>query len=139
MKQLFHPAIACMKHLRYPHKFAVISILFALPLALVLYFLISEINTAIDVAQYELYGTAYLRPLRQLLEHVPLHSLLTHDYLAGSAAICRGELLNQQLAIDADIVALENVDQHLGRWLHTTARFQSLRANWHDLKDKLTS
>src|SRR5205823_6219472 len=38
----FHPAIALMNRLTYPQKFALISLLFALPLTLVLVLLISE-------------------------------------------------------------------------------------------------
>ena len=47
MKALFRPAMALMNRLKYPHKFALISLLFAFPLALVLYFLVSQINTGI--------------------------------------------------------------------------------------------
>ena len=68
------PALFVMNRLTYPQKFVLISLLFALPLALVMYFLISEINDRIEFAQKEVQGSRYLRTLRQLLENVT-HSL----------------------------------------------------------------
>ena len=65
------PAIALLGRLRYPQKFALISLLFILPLSLVLYLLISEINGRVLFARKEIMGNAYLRPLRRLMEDFP--------------------------------------------------------------------
>ena len=43
------PARALMDRLTYPRKFALISVLFALPLAVVMYLLVSEINDRIEL------------------------------------------------------------------------------------------
>lgn len=69
MKKLFSPAVALMNRLRYPQKFILISLLFVLPLALVILLLIPSLDERIDFAQQEKYGNEYLRPLRRLLEH----------------------------------------------------------------------
>jgi sigma-B regulation protein RsbU (phosphoserine phosphatase) len=63
---LFKPAIALMNRLRYPQKFFLISLLFVLPLALVMNFLLSEISSRVEFAQKEIYGNIYLRPISQL-------------------------------------------------------------------------
>ena len=68
MSQLLRPAIALMNRLRYPQKFLLISLLFILPLALVMALLIAEVNTKADFAQKEEYGTEYLRVVRKLFE-----------------------------------------------------------------------
>ena len=136
MKELFRPAMALMNRLKYPHKFALISLLFAFPLALVLYFLISQINTDINVAQKEIYGTAYLRPLRQLLEHVPQHGLLVHDYLEGDVTV-REDLLHKQAEIEADFQALQAADQRVGTWLDTTDKLRTRSAHWQSLKEEI--
>src|SRR5215216_5800492 len=60
-----------MNRLTYPQKFALISLLFALPLTLVLVLLISESRQQISAAQQEQRGVQYLRSLRALLEQVP--------------------------------------------------------------------
>ena len=57
-----------MNRLSYPQKFTLIGFLFAMPLTLVMYLLISEINSRVDFAKKEIYGNQYLRSLRQLRE-----------------------------------------------------------------------
>src|SRR6476620_1230288 len=85
MRMLFTPAIGLMNRLKYPQKFALISLLFAMPLALVMVLLLSEINLKIDFAQKEIYGDAYLRPLRHLLED-SLHDRVLARGAAGNAS-----------------------------------------------------
>ena len=81
MKKLFNPAISLMNRLKYPQKFVLISLLFVLPLALVMTSLIKEINSRIEFAQKEIYGDAYLRPLRSMLEHTLENKMLADNYL----------------------------------------------------------
>jgi hypothetical protein len=68
--------IHVMNRLNYPQKFTLIGFLFAMPLTLVIYLLISEINSQVNFAQKEIYGNQYLRPLRQLRQHIPKLQLL---------------------------------------------------------------
>ena len=67
MRKLFNPAVTLMNRLKYPQKFILISLLFVLPLALVMILLIPSINERLDFAQQEKDGNVYLRPLRRLL------------------------------------------------------------------------
>lgn len=92
VRTLFGPATTLMNRLKYPQKFAVISLVFAIPLALVMYFWIAEINDRIEFSRKEVHGDAYLRPLRALMEHVPGHSILAHGPLAGRVDVRRGAL-----------------------------------------------
>ncbi len=57
-----------MNRLTYPAKFAVIAVLFTVPLLLVSLFLTRELNDRIQFARQELHGNEYLRPLRDLME-----------------------------------------------------------------------
>jgi hypothetical protein len=61
VKRLFDPAVELMNHLSYPQKFTLISLLFVLPLALVLFLLVSEIENGIEFARKEATGDVYLR------------------------------------------------------------------------------
>jgi PAS domain S-box-containing protein len=136
MIQLFAPAVALMNRLTYPRKFVLISLLLAAPLALALWFLILSINTGIQVAQFELNGTAYLRPLRQLLEHAFIDKRLANEYLFGNSAL-RGTLLDNQARIDEDLKAIAAVDRQFGEDLKTTAHLRALETSWSDLKSKM--
>jgi hypothetical protein len=54
---LLSPALALVNRLKYPQQFLLISLLFILPLALVMYLLISELNERIAFTQKEVQGT----------------------------------------------------------------------------------
>jgi len=133
MNKLFAPAIALMNRLKYPQKFALISLLFAIPLALLFILYLSEVNSRIAFAQKEIDGNAYLRPLRQLLDHTLQEELLAHEFVNGNQS-ARSSLLEAQARIDADLQALAEVDQRLGQRLGSTQALAKLTANWRDLK-----
>lgn len=79
IEKLFRPAISLMNRLNYPQKFTLISSVFVLPLSLVMYLLISEIQSRNDFAEKEKIGNIYLRPLRQLWADIPLAQIITND------------------------------------------------------------
>jgi signal transduction histidine kinase/DNA-binding response OmpR family regulator/HPt (histidine-containing phosphotransfer) domain-containing protein len=137
VRRLFAPATALMNRLRYPQKFAVISLVFAAPLAFVTYLWVAEINERIEFARKELHGTAYLRPMRSLLEHLPQHAVLAHGLLARHVSVRLGDVLAKELQVDGDFNELEAVDRLLGGLPGTTSRLAALRANWDDLKGKM--
>ncbi|MBE7552324.1 MAG: response regulator [Anaerolineales bacterium] len=138
MKMLFSPAISLMNRLKYPQKFILISLLFVLPLALVMTLLIGEINSRIEFAQKEIYGNSYLRPLRGLLEHTLENKMLADTYLHGDASL-KAQLLSNQAKIDQDFAALASVQQKLGPTLETAEQFNKLQESWQNLKADLLS
>jgi methyl-accepting chemotaxis protein len=118
-KNVFKPAIALMNRLKYPQKFALISSLFAMPLILVMYLLISEIHGGIDFAQQEIYGNVYLRPLQQLWEQ----TLRRRALKLGDRD--RESQVEAQIALS--LQKLETADQKLGQTLKTTAKLSNLK------------
>lgn len=138
LTKLFSPAIGLMNGLKYPQKFGLISLLFILPLALVMVLLVSEIDSRVEFAQKELYGDQYLRSLRPLIEHVPQSQLVAYRYLSGNSQ-AKAELLDRQAQIDRDFTALSGVEQSLGAALNTGDQFKILQGHWQDLKTRVLS
>jgi len=138
MKKLFNPAISLMNRLKYPQKFVLISLLFTLPLALVMTSLIREINSRIEFAQKEIYGDAYLRPLRSMLEHTLENKMLADNYLSGDASL-EEQLLTNQAKIEQDFEVLEAVEQEFGAILQTAEKFNKLKESWQNLKGDILS
>jgi signal transduction histidine kinase/DNA-binding response OmpR family regulator len=132
------PALFVMNRLTYPQKFVLISLLFALPLALVMYLLISEINDRIEFAQKEVQGNRYLRALRQLLEHVTHSRSLAYDYTGGKVSL-RPELVRNQVELERDFEALTAAERELEAILKTASKYEILRENQRFLKEKLLS
>jgi PAS domain S-box-containing protein len=133
---LLSPAIAVMNRLKYPQKFALISLLFALPLALVMYFFVSEINDRIEFSRKEIEGDRYLRPLRGLLEHVVHSQIHAHDYSRRGLAN-RPELVRKQAEIDSNFKALAEIEHELGGLLKTSARHDVLQENGRFLRAQI--
>ncbi len=129
------PAAAVMNRLRYPWKFALISLLFALPLALFLYFLLADSSDNIRFAQKEIAGVQYLRPLRRLREHVIQGRLLAQAVADGNANR-RPEWVRVGQEIDDDLQALTAAEQKFGGELDTASRFAAVLADARSLREK---
>lgn len=122
-----------MNRLSYPQKFTLIGFLFAMPLTLVMYLLISEINSRVDFAQKEIYGNEYLRPLRQLRENIPKLQQLNYQDL--NPYLRRPELsVNLEAKIEENFQSLANADRQLGQTLVSTDNFNKLYQNWQNFK-----
>ena len=130
------PARAMLDRLTYPRKFALISLLFILPLAVVMYLLLSEIDSRVRFARKEIEGVAYLRPLRALQEHVGQGLLIALAVRDGNVAL-RPDLIGKQAEIDADLVALERAEKDHGASLGTAQKFDALKENWRFLKEQV--
>ncbi len=144
---LFKPAIAIMNRLKYPQKFFLISLLFVLPLALVMNLLLSELDSRIEFTQKEIYGNAYLRPISQLWQYIPQRQLILQNQfykslqsinLTAQSEVLQlqtRELDDLQSLINNEFVSLSNVDKRLGVTIQTGERLKDLQLSWQDLRD----
>ncbi|WP_373693587.1 SpoIIE family protein phosphatase [Limnofasciculus baicalensis] len=126
----FQPAIALMNRLKYPQKFAAISCLFILPLSLVTYFLISEIQTRINFAAKEIIGNSYLRPLSELWVALPQLKILRDSNSIQNSS----EIISTENKIDNSLSQLKPVELKFGKVLGTSDKFNQLRNNWINSK-----
>ncbi|MEG4800771.1 SpoIIE family protein phosphatase [Microcoleus sp. ARI1-B5] len=125
--------IHLMNRLSYPQKFTSIGFLFAMPLTLVMYLLISEINSRVDFAQKEIYGNEYLRPLRQLREHIPKLQQLNYQGLNPNLSN-PDPRANLEAKIDANFESLANIDRQSGQILVSTEKFNNIYQTWQNFK-----
>jgi PAS domain S-box-containing protein len=129
----FSPAIRLLNRLTFPRKFTLISLFFALPLGMVLYFLNSAAQKEIRLARLEIDGVDYLMPLNALHDELPQAMSLAHaDLQKQSFALEHYPI--RQAEVDSQMAELAEVDERLGATLGTTARFRILRSSWDDLK-----
>jgi len=134
MNTIYEPGIALMNRLTYPKKFALIGLLFALPMALVLLPLLNNINDTIEFTEKEKTGTRYLRLLRTLLED---HQRLRGMRLAGLSGqrVADPAMLSALKArIDQEMQRLQEADARLGA-ATSTAALGLLWGEWQQLKD----
>ena len=122
-----------MNRLSYPQKFTLVGFLFAMPLTLVVYLLISEIDSRVDFAQKEIYGNQYLRPLRQLREYIPKLELLNYQGLNSYLSKPESKE-NLEAKIDANFQSLANTDRQLGKILVSSEQFNNIYRDWQNFK-----
>lgn len=139
---LFNPAIALMNRLKYPQKFFLISLLFVLPLALVMNLLLSELDSRIEFTQKELYGIAYLRPISQLWQYIPRRQFILQQQLYKNTQKSdkklqtqTQELLDLENKINQSHTTLSNVDRKLGRIVQTGDKLSNLNFRWQSLRN----
>jgi phosphoserine phosphatase RsbU/P len=128
--RLFLPVTAMMNRLKYPQKFALISLIFILPLGLVVTLLLTEIQSRSTLAQREQMGNTYLRSLRQLWLSVPQAQLMETEQTDDTR--------ERQAQVTVDLKALESTDRQFGETLQTTPQFQTIQQNWRLMLAKAT-
>ena len=81
---LLRPAIALMQRLRLLPKFALVSLVFLLPLLLASGLLVAELQKSVSFTVQERQGLAYLRQLHELRRHLQEKRNLEHLRLAAN-------------------------------------------------------
>lgn len=97
--------------------------------------LLADRFQALTLAQKELKGVEYLKPLKKFVEHLPQHRGTANAFLNGNTAV-KDRLTTLGALLDDDLKAIEAVDQRLGVELETTATLQKIRKDWRELKEQ---
>ena len=121
MSRIFSPAVKAMNRFAYPGKFAVIAVLFTLPLLLVSLFLTRELNDRIQFTRTELHGNEYLRALRDVARSLQRQRFILCRSDAKSVNGPESEQLNR------DIQTLLTVDGQFGATLQVSDSWQELK------------
>lgn len=137
MSMIFVPAIKLMNRLTLPIKFLLVSLVLILPLGLAIILLTNGLDSRIESSQKEVNGTAYLRPLRSVLEDVSYHKLVADKFSRGDTSV-QPQLQTEGNRLDQAFKTLEAVDNQFGASLDTTDQFTALKENWRTLKNGVT-
>jgi twitching motility protein PilJ len=124
-------------------KLILIAVCMGLPIPLITYLYVSEKNNTIKLAQKELYGTAYLSPLKGVAKEMMRHRRVAHAFLNGDATV-QNYLLNAEQAVEQQLATAAEIDQRpvpgksisYGALLQTTGQLQALSQKWEVLKNK---
>src|SRR5262249_12701325 len=124
-RSFFAPAVGLMNRLTYPRKFVLISVVFAVPLALVTVVLFAKINASLDIARRQTQGLRYLTAAQPLFRAVQQQMQATVTTTAGDGSeAARGRNLAQ---IREGLATLERAETTLGAKLRTADRYATLR------------
>jgi len=116
-------------------KIILIATSFSLPLAVLIYLTVANINLRVDFARKELAGTAYLRPLLALLEQVQQHQLQTPgDSCVAVTTRARAVLPSLEQAQQQFGTALEFTPEGLGKRNRSHLSPASLITQWNAIE-----
>jgi signal transduction histidine kinase/CheY-like chemotaxis protein len=135
-QRILRPARRLMDRLTYPRKFVLIFVLFAVPLALTVYLLLSEIQASILFAQKEIAGAHYLRPLRNVQEEVARSRLAAERYFAGQPDL-RPEVVRADEQLQAALKELDRAEAADGEVLQSRAKLAVVKENAAFLRSRL--
>lgn len=128
MKMVFAPAVTLLNRLTYPRKFGLIGLLFALPLGLLTFFLVSELNERIAFSAKEQLGNEYLRSVQQFASDLRDHRGLT--WIRADQQNAPQELLRVEQRLQRDIQNIDAVDRKHGETLRTTPMWTAIKDKW---------
>lgn len=134
--RFFQPAINFLNTLNYPRKFILISLVFALPLVLMISVILAEINTRIAFIQKEIYGTEYLRPLRKLRDSLSQSQLL--NYRCPKNLDSDYYLPEIKVKIEEDFKILAQTNRKLGSFLNTEKLYAEIYEDWQNFNNNCT-
>ena len=123
MTSFFAPAVSFMNRLTYPRKFVLISVLFAVPLALVTWLLFGEINRSLDIARQQTLGLRYLTGIQPAFRAV----LDQMEATAGGGTQSEAKRQSDLAALTAGMAALDRVNAELGARFSTAERYDAVK------------
>jgi hypothetical protein len=125
MRSFFSPAIGLMNRLTYPRKFLLISVVFAVPLAIVTVILFKEINASLDTARRQTEGLRYLAAIQPLFRAVQeqMEAMVT---TASGDALEAARTKNLVQVTDG-IATLDRAEKARGGALRTAERYATVK------------
>ena len=129
MRIFFLPAVSILNKLKYLQKFILIGSIFILPLLIIMYMLVSEINERIDFAAKEKAGVVYVAPVKRLLEDIHQYRQLSilEEYQDNNQLM---NIKRKQVEIEQDIQEVRKINNQWGAIL-------GVRGDWGILDERL--
>ncbi len=138
-----------LNHLRISRKLALMSALFVLPMGVMLFHMVQNLNeSVIDFARLELRGNEYQRPLEDLLDTVQRHQLAALRTAEGDSAFAN-QAAQLQAQVDRHFEALTAVnlkhgaalaftEEGLGNLGRESAK-AAAKSKWQELKARVST
>lgn len=136
MKNLFLPIITLINRLKYSQKFFLIGIVLTVPIVIMMYSLLNQLNQEIDFAEKEQIGAEYNSALKDFMINVQQHRGMSSIYLNGNKDI-KEDILSKQEELRDNIADIDGLNESLGNILHSSATWNEIKSDWLNLKDKV--
>jgi len=133
MGALFSPAMFLMDRLKFPVKFSLIFSIVLIPLITLSVIFVNNMNAEILFLEHERMGLAYIKTVRQPIEHIQQHRGMTAAYLNGASDF-KARIMSKRQDVDKYMDELAKIDQELGDFLQTQGMINRLQLQWNSIK-----
>ena len=133
MNLILSPAIALMGRLPYLTKFIGIFLTVAIPMLIGSYQLVSPINAEIAFLKDEQAGLAYIKSVRQPIEHIQQHRGMVAAYLGGETDF-HGRITKKRSTVDNKLAELKQMNNKLGGQFDTGSAIGDIERQWNNIK-----
>ncbi|MDX8407901.1 MAG: PAS domain S-box protein [Mariprofundaceae bacterium] len=130
---LLYAGIRLMFRLKYPQKFAIISIVFAMPLLLLVWNELDSLEHHIEQAQLKITGITHLHQTIDLLNAIPRHRGMLNAHLADKTLFVQ-ELQHSSAEIDRLFQANDVMDQQHRHDIAIPKNWADIEQRWRRIK-----
>ncbi|SDW81642.1 methyl-accepting chemotaxis protein [Paenibacillus sp. CF384] len=133
---IFDPAIKLMNRLKYAQKFIIIGVVLIIPIALLMYFYISEKKVGIAFGKKELIGNQYNAGMKNMLR-------IALDLREQTTSLQLGEIGSEAAITESQKLMTmamkqqQTLEDKYGSKLGTEAGWKKLLIDWQDFKSTL--
>ncbi|WEK54072.1 MAG: methyl-accepting chemotaxis protein [Candidatus Cohnella colombiensis] len=127
MKVLLKPFVFFVSRLKYGGKFIAVSLLFAIPLVLLMYTYVTEHQSGINATKQHQYGVTQVNEVMPLILLVQQHRGLMNGYLNGN--------VESKFAIDERQTEIAQRIAHLNK-IFNSDKLASSKMDWQGIQEK---
>jgi methyl-accepting chemotaxis protein len=128
------PGTAILNRLSFTGKFALIFILFLIPITYLSYSSYIDHQVEINQVDKEEIGLKYIAAVRPLFEHMAQTRGMTNAYLNGNTSF-KNKIENKRQTVKQELVALLAIESKLNHILHMDDSAQRIQQNWSKLME----
>lgn len=127
--KIFNPIISLMNRLTYFHKFNFIGLFLGIPIIILTFILLTNLNEEVNGNLERHKGAKYNQLLKNLLQDVQQHRGITVSFLNGDKTF-EVKMKDKQTEIVESFHAIKQYDQLVGKALNTTDSLTKLDEEW---------
>ncbi len=128
----FAPGIVLMQRLKFAEKFALVCLLFTIPLILTSYDLFRDMQQDVQRMQKRQMGLAYLNAVTPLLELITRHRGMVNSLLLGDTSF-RSKLTGLEKALQQAMTQARQANQQWGEALSVHHDWHHIQKQWQKL------
>ncbi|WP_458412090.1 methyl-accepting chemotaxis protein [Schinkia sp. CFF1] len=132
MKWIFAPGSYIINKFKFSGKFTVLALLVLIPLVLLSYFLLQELDHDIDQAKDAVEGAKYNNEIKTFLQYTQQHRGLSAGFLNGNDAF-KEQMLEKEKQLADQVKKIDEIDKVVGSKFNTTKHWDELKNKWSNI------